>query len=549
MKKSLQHTFRIFALATIFVASLSLMSFDDTKDFETAKNLDIFYTLFSSISNSYVDEIAPGDLMTRTITEMLKTLDPYTNFIPEADVERYTIASKGEYGGIGASVTPRDGALMIMVIRENSPAHKAGLLLGDRIIEVDEHSILNKPMEESNQLLQGEAGSILQLVILRNGERKKISIERENIKINSVPYYCMISPEIGYVKLNEFSQNCSADVLTACKTLKSQNAKSLVLDLRDNPGGLLIEAIKIVNMFVAKGERIVYTKGQNKTENAKFSTLADPFDTEIPVVVLVNDRSASAAEIVAGALQDLDRAVIIGNQTFGKGLVQTRKELAHNCLLKVTTAKYYIPSGRCIQRLNYTKRDANGNPTVVPDSLQKTFFTRNHRPVKDGGGIIPDVILPIDSVPALLSSLKESFVFFDYINKNYSYRVTTHIRPQSFSLTEKDFLNFQKFCKQTKYSYTSASEKLLDSIALKAKKEQLNISLQLQTLRQQIDEQQANIFDKNKQQISKELESFIIRNLYFERGQVEFLIRNDSSIAQAQKYLTNKSLYNTILGK
>ena len=252
---------------------------------------------------------------------------------------------------------------------------------------------------------------------------------------------------------------------------------------------------------------------------------------------------------MAGALQDLDRAVIIGNQTFGKGLVQTRKELAHNCLLKVTTAKYYIPSGRCIQRLNYTKRDANGNPTVVPDSLQKTFFTRNHRPVKDGGGIIPDVILPIDSVPALLSSLKESFVFFDYINKNYSYRDTTHIRPQSFSLTEKDFRNFQNFCKQTKYSYTSASEKLLDSIALKAKKEQLNISLQLQTLRQQIDEQQANIFDKNKQQISKELESFIIRNLYFERGQVEFLIRNDSSIAQAQKYLTNKSLYNTILGK
>lgn len=549
MKKNLQHTFRIAALATIFMASLGLMSFDDTKDFETAKNLDIFYKLFSTISNSYVDEIAPGDLMTRTITEMLKTLDPYTNFIPEADVERYTVASKGEYGGIGASVTPRDGALMIMDIRENSPAHKAGLLLGDRIIEVDGHSILNKPMEESNQLLQGEAGSALQMVIIRNGERKNFSIERENIKITSVPYYSIISPEIGYIKLNEFSQNCSADVLAACKTLKSQNAKSLILDLRDNPGGLLIEAIKIVNIFVPKGERIVYTKGQNKTENSKFSTMADPFDTEIPVVILVNERSASAAEIVAGALQDLDRAVVIGKQTFGKGLVQTRKELPYNCLLKITTAKYYIPSGRCIQRLNYAKRDEKGIPTVVPDSLQKTFFTKNHRPVKDGGGIIPDVTVPSDSVSVLLSSLKESFVFFDYINKNYSYTDTTHIKPQSFSITEKDFQNFKNFCNQAKYSYTSPSEKLLDSIVEKAKKEHLNISLQLQTLRQQIDQQQAGIFDQNKQQISKELESFIIRNLYFERGQVEFLTRNDSFILEAEKYLTHNSLYNGVLHK
>ncbi len=549
MKKNLQHTFRIIGFTSIFIVSLGLMSFDDTKDFETAKNLDIFYNLFSTISNSYVDEIAPGDLMTRTITEMLKTLDPYTNFIPEADVERYTIASKGEYGGIGASVTPRDGTLMIMDIRENSPAHKAGLLLGDKIIEVDGHSIVNKPMEESNQLLQGEAGSTLQLVILRNGERKNFSIQRENIKITSVPYYSLISPEIGYIKLNEFSQNCSSDVLAACKNLKSKNAKSLILDLRDNPGGLLIEAIKIVNIFVPKGERIVYTKGQNKTENSKFSTMADPFDTEIPVVILVNEHSASAAEIVAGSLQDLDRAVVIGTQTFGKGLVQTRKELPHNCLLKITTAKYYIPSGRCIQRLNYAKRDEKGNPTVVPDSLQKTFFTKNHRPVKDGGGIIPDVTVSTDSVSALLSSLKESFVFFDYINKNYSYSDSTHIKPQSFSITEKDFQNFQTFCNQAKYNYTSPSEKLLDSIAEKAKKEHLNISLQLQTLRQQIDQQQSGIFDQNKQQISKELASFIIRNLYFERGQVEFLTRNDSFILEAEKYLTHNSLYNGVLHK
>ena len=539
---------RIISLTILFILPIGFMNYDDTKDFETAKNLDIFYSLFTEISNSYVDELAPGDIMERTITELLKTLDPYTNFIPESDVERFTVMTKGEYGGIGATISIRDSALMIMDIRENSPAHKAGLLLGDLIIEVDGHSILGKPYEESKQLLQGQAGTTQNLGILRNGEKKTFTIERANIKIGSVPYYGMLNDDFGYVKLNEFSQDCALDVFKACSDLKmNKNAKGLILDLRDNPGGLLIEAIKIVNMFVPKGERIVYTKGQNATENNKFSTISDPFDTEIPLVVLVNEFSASASEIVSGSLQDFDRAVVIGRQTFGKGLVQTRKELAHNCLLKITTSKYYIPSGRCIQKLDYAHRDANGEPTSVPDSLQKTFYTRNHRPVKDGGGIIPDIIMSETTKSDLLSDLKKKFVFYDFVNSNYSYKDTLTIKPSTFVFSESDYQKFIEFCQKKNYTYDSESEKKLAQFAEEANKENLDISSQISSLRKQIDQMQENLFTTDKEQIVKELESYIIRNIYFERGQIEYLTRDDSFIGKANDLLRDKDAYDTIL--
>ena len=506
---------RIFVLVFLFSSPLFLMSYDDTKDFETAKNLDIFYSLFSEISNSYVDELAPGDLMSRTINEMLKTLDPYTNYIPESDVERYTIMSKGEYGGIGASVTKRDNALMITDIQKNSPAQAAGIILGDKIVEIDGHSIINTPYDEAMQLLQGQMGTTMKLGIIRNGERKNFSIERKNIKINSVPYYGMLTPEIGYIKLNEFSQLCSVDVLKACKKLIGDDkAKGLVLDLRGNPGGLLIEAINIVNIFIPAGERIVFTKGQNKTENSKFSTQNEPFAPDIPLVVLVNDRSASAAEIVSGALQDLDRAVVIGNQTFGKGLVQTRKELAHNSLLKITTSKYYIPSGRC---------------------------------VKDGGGIIPDVTISKDSSSALLQDLLSKFVIFDFINTQYSQADTTSIKPETYVFTDEDYQKFITFCERTDYTFHSESEKILASFAKAADKEHLDISSQVSVLQKNIDKQQADLFQNDKAQISKEIESLVIRNLYAEEGQCKYLTRNDKFISEAKKYLTDSKLYNSVL--
>ncbi|MBR7035199.1 MAG: S41 family peptidase [Bacteroidales bacterium] len=538
----------ITRLTLVLLIPLLFLSYDDTKDFETAKNLDIFYSLFTEISNSYVDELAPGDIMGRTITEMLKTLDPYTNFIPESDVERYTMMTKGEYGGIGATVAERNNLLMIVDILDNSPAASSGLRVGDFIVEVDGHSIENQPSEESKELLQGQAGTTLRLGILRNGERKSFAIERKKIQLTSVPYYGMISNDFGYVKLNEFSQDCANDVLSACTELTTnKGAKGLVLDLRDNPGGLLIEAIKIVNMFVPKGERIVYTKGQNTTENSKFSTMAEPFNTTIPLVVLVNSHSASASEIVSGALQDLDRAVVIGEQTFGKGLVQTRKELSHNCLLKITTSKYYIPSGRCIQKLDYSHRDAQGNPTIVPDSLQRTFYTRNHRPVKDGGGIIPDVVVAEDTSSALLKTLTKEFVLFDFVNATYSAGDTALIRPKTFKFSDNDYKKFIDFYNTVQNSINSESEKSLKQLAEQAQKEQFNIAIDIQNLQKQIKAQRQTQLQSDKTKISNALEMLIIKHLYNERGLIEHRLNNDPYITTAQEYLQNSDRYKQVL--
>ena len=538
----------ITRLTLVLLIPLLFLSYDDTKDFETAKNLDIFYSLFTEISNSYVDELAPGDIMGRTITEMLKTLDPYTNFIPESDVERYTMMTKGEYGGIDATVAERNNLLMIVDILDNSPAASSGLRVGDFIVEVDGHSIENQPSEESKELLQGQAGTTLRLGILRNGERKSFAIERKKIQLTSVPYYGMISNDFGYVKLNEFSQDCANDVLSACTELTTnKGAKGLVLDLRDNPGGLLIEAIKIVNMFVPKGERIVYTKGQNTTENSKFSTMAEPFNTTIPLVVLVNSHSASASEIVSGALQDLDRAVVIGEQTFGKGLVQTRKELSHNCLLKITTSKYYIPSGRCIQKLDYSHRDAQGNPTIVPDSLQRTFYTRNHRPVKDGGGIIPDVVVAEDTSSALLKTLTKEFVLFDFVNATYSAGDTALIRPKTFKFSDNDYKKFIDFYNTVQNSINSESEKSLKQLAEQAQKEQFNIAIDIQNLQKQIKAQRQAQLQSDKTKISNALELLIIKHLYNERGLIEHRLNNDPYITTAQEYLQNSDRYKQVL--
>lgn len=538
----------IARLTLVLLIPLLFLSYDDTKDFETAKNLDIFYSLFTEISNSYVDELAPGDIMGRTITEMLKTLDPYTNFIPESDVERYTMMTKGEYGGIGATVAERNNLLMIVDILDNSPAASSGLRVGDFIVEVDGHSIENQPSEESKELLQGQAGTTLRIGILRNGERKSFAIERKKIQLTSVPYYGMISNNFGYVKLNEFSQDCANDVLSACTELTTnKGAKGLVLDLRDNPGGLLIEAIKIVNMFVPKGERIVYTKGQNTTENSKFSTMAEPFNTTIPLVVLVNSHSASASEIVSGALQDLDRAVVIGEQTFGKGLVQTRKELSHNCLLKITTSKYYIPSGRCIQKLDYSHRDAQGNPTIVPDSLQRTFYTRNHRPVKDGGGIIPDVVVAEDTSSALLKTLTKEFVLFDFVNATYSAGDTALIRPKTFKFSDNDYKKFIDFYNTVQNSINSESEKSLQQLAEQAQKEQFNIAIDIQNLQKQIKAQRQAQLQSDKTEISNALEMLIIKHLYNERGLIEHRLNNDPYITTAQEYLQNSDRYKQVL--
>jgi len=382
------------ATIVLVLSGFVLVSFDND-DFEIVKNLDIYYTLFRELNLIYVDETDAGKLVKTSIDQMLKSLDPYTVYIPESKLEDYKFMTTGQYGGIGALIRNSGDFTLIAEPYEDSPAMKAGLKAGDIIIEVDKKSIKGKDSDEISEVLKGQPNTPVDLLIERPGEENKFTktLIREEIKIKSVPYFDMLNEEIGYISLSQFTMNCSNDVKEALIDLKeNRNAKSIILDLRSNPGGLLMEAVKIANLFVEKDQEIVSTKGKVKQWNKTYKSTMPAYDSEIPIIVLVNSGSASASEIVSGAIQDLDRGVIVGQRTFGKGLVQATRDLSYNSKLKVTTAKYYIPSGRCIQALDYSNRNDDGSVGKIADSIITQFSTKNGRKVYDGGGIMPDII-------------------------------------------------------------------------------------------------------------------------------------------------------------
>lgn len=549
MKIVKTHIIRILFLSLLFVSPLMLTSYDDSKNFELAKNLDIFYSLFQELNTHYVDDIDAGELMSYAIDQMLESLDPYTNYIPESDVERFQMMTKGEYGGVGALIGRRDSCMMISEIFEGYPAHKAGLLPGDKIVKVDDRTIKGISQNDIHELLQGQPGTNLKLGIVRGGKKEiqTIIVKRENISMKSVPYYGIMDGNIGYVKLVGFTQNCSVELKNACIDLKSKGAKSIILDLRDNPGGLLVEAIQITNLFVEQNKKIVFTKGKNSISESTFFTKEAPWDTKIPLVVLVNENSASASEIVSGALQDLDRAVVIGKQTYGKGLVQTRRELAHNALLKVTTSKYYIPSGRCIQKMDYSKHLLRGKGEAMPDSLQRVFYTENKRPVKDGGGIVPDVKVSVDSISEFLQALFEKYIIEDYVNSNYSFADSTHISPQTFHITDAEYQKFIQYAKSNGFVFTSKSEELLILAKEEMENENIPISKEMKELEYSINSQQLTLFETNKKEIVYALESVIIQRIFFEKGKIKFQMYHDDVVDEAVKYLKNMSMYTNII--
>ena len=544
MKQFKTHIVRILFLALLFVSPILLTNFDDTKNFETAKHLDIFYSLFQELNTYYVDDIDPGELMSYGIDRMLEALDPYTRYIPESDVERFQMMTKGEYGGIGAMIGSRDSSMMISEIFEGFPAHKAGLLPGDKIISIDDRSIIGKDSDELHELLQGQPGTSIKLGIKRKGESgvKTFVIQRQTISMKSVPYYGMLENSVGYVKLTAFTQNCANEVKNACIDLKNKGAKSLILDLRENPGGLLMEAVQITNLFVEQGKKVVFTKGKNSISESVFYTKDIPFDTKIPLVVLVNENSASASEIVSGALQDLDRAVIVGKQTFGKGLVQTRRDLAHNSLLKITTSKYYIPSGRCIQKMDYSHHFL-----AARGIKEKVFYTLHKRPVKDAGGILPDVMVSTDSTSEFLKALFREYVLEDYVNANYSYKDTAHISSSNFRISEEEYKKFVQSANASGFEYISKSEELLKEVISQMKQERMSNSKQIQLLQAEINQHQSVLFETDKKQIKKELESLIIQRLYFEKGRIKHQTFEDEYLEQAKKYATNANLYSNII--
>ncbi|WP_321289617.1 S41 family peptidase [uncultured Sunxiuqinia sp.] len=543
------------SIAGLFlVASIVMTGFNrDEKLFLVDKNLDIYYTLVRELNLFYVDEINPTDLVKTSIDEMLGSLDPYTNYIPESDMEDFKFMTTGEYAGIGAMISKHGDQVIIAEPYEGFPAQKSGLKAGDILIEVAGKETEKMSTEDVSNLLKGPANKVVSVKIDRPGQKKNLEIDivREKIQIDAVPYYGMIDDEIGYIRLSNFTQNCGDEVKKAFTELKKQKgAKSLVLDLRSNPGGLLIEAVKIVNLFVPKGSEVVSTKGKVKQWDKTYKATENPIDTIMPMAVLVNRGSASASEIVSGALQDLDRAVIIGSRTFGKGLVQTTRDLSYNTKLKVTTAKYYIPSGRCIQALDYSHRNEDGSVGTIPDSLITEFTTKKGRKVYDGGGIVPDLKIDLDRLSSLSINLVRDFMIFDYATK-FANAKESIPSPEEFEISDEIFDDFKTFVKERKFSYQSETEEVFGELLKTAKSEKYYdvAEEQFEALKVKIGHELNKDLESFKEEIKEMLTDEIVTRYYYQKGAIKSALKDDKGLEKAKETLKNPQAFSKVFTK
>lgn len=513
----------------------------DEKLFQIDKNLDIYYTLIRELNTFYVDEINPNELVKSSIDKMLESLDPYTTYIPESEMEDFRFMTTGEYAGIGALIGKQGKHIIISEPYEGFPAQKSGLKAGDILLEVAGKSTATMNTEDVSNLLKGPANQAVKVKIQRPGDKKpfEVDIVREQIQIDAVPYYGMLDSKTGYIRLSNFTANCGDEVRKIFVELKEKHgAQSLILDLRSNPGGLLNEAVKIVNIFVPKGVEVVSTKGKVKQWDKVYNATEQPVDTVMPLAVLVNRGSASASEIVSGALQDLDRAVVIGTRTFGKGLVQTTRDLSYNTKLKVTTAKYYIPSGRCIQALDYSHRNEDGSVGVVPDSLISEFNTRKGRKVFDGGGVTPDVKLELDQVSSLTIQLVQQFMLFDFATE-YAYKNPTIAAPEDFTVTDDIYRGLEEFLKAKKFTYESETEKALDQMIETAKDEKYYdvAKSEFEALRARVGHELNKDLNTFRPEISEMLTDEIVSRYYYQKGAIRASIKTDKGIAKAREVL------------
>jgi carboxyl-terminal processing protease len=538
-------------ITVIVISAFTSYSFVDNY-FEISKNLDIFSTLFRELNTYYVDDTDPGKLMKKGIDSMLESLDPYTNYYPESEIEDYRFMTTGQYGGIGSQIRVKGEYIVISDPYEGYPAQKADLRAGDIILQVDVKSMKNKKSDDISKLLKGQPKTTVRLLIKREGEEKPFEkiITREEIKIKSVPYFGMINENTGYIRLTGFTENATNEVKDAFTELKTKNnIKSLVLDLRGNPGGLLNEAVNISNIFVNKGMDIVTTKGKLKDSEKIYKSINEPIDSNMPLVLLVNSGSASASEIVSGSLQDLDRGIIIGQRTFGKGLVQTTRPLSYNSQLKVTTAKYYIPSGRCIQALDYSHRNEDGSVGKVPDSLMKAFKTHNGRVVYDGGGILPDIVLEQEKYSNISAALAFSkMLIFDFATKYKSTHPT--IAPaKDFRLSETEFNDFVAFISDKDYQYSTKSEKTLTELKDNIVKEKYydDIKSEFEALKSKMSNNKKDDLVKNKKEITQLIEEEIVGRYYFQKGRTEARLVNDPEVAKAVSIINDSNTFASIL--
>lgn len=538
----------------VIVFAISFYSFkQDDKNFQIAKNLDIYYTLFRELNLFYVDDVEPNKLVKTSIDKMLESLDPYTNFIPEDDVEDFRFMTTGEYAGIGALISKQNGKIVIAEPYEGFPAQKSGLRAGDILLEVAGKSTEKLSTEDVSNLLKGPASKPVLVKIQRYGQKKTMDIEiiREKIQIDPVPYYGMLDKETGYIRLSNFTVDCTERVKIALIDLKEkQGAKSLVLDLRSNPGGLLMEAVRIANLFIPKGQEIVSTKGKVKQWDKVYMATENPVDTVIPIAVLVNRGSASASEIVAGAIQDLDRGMIIGTRTFGKGLVQTTRDLSYNAKLKITTAKYYIPSGRCIQALDYSHRNEDGSVGVVPDSLITKYTTKKGRIVFDGGGVVPDITVDDEVLSNLSMNLVTKSVIFDFAT--YFNSKTEKIdAPEVFSISPEVYTDFVQFVKNQDFKYESKTEEELDNLLEVAKKEKYyDISKdEFDKLKSKLGHNIDQDLEHFKPEISEMLADEIISRYYYQKGAIKAALRDDLDVKKALEVMHKPESYTSIFDK
>lgn len=518
--------------------------------FEVGKNLEIFNELYKDINIYYVDEVNPGELIGTGIEAMLESLDPYTTYIPESRMEDYRFMTTGQYGGIGAMIRKKKDGVVISEPYEGYPAMESGLRAGDLIMKVGGKDATGMSTEEVSTLLKGQAGTEVDVLISRNGAAaEKHVLTREEIKIPDVPYKGIIDTvhQVGYIKLNSFTQTAGQEVRNAFRELKEQGAKKMLLDLRGNGGGLLREAINIVNIWVPKGQTVVETKGKIDEWDKTYKTLSEPVDLEMPLVVLVDTGSASASEIVTGSLQDLDRAVVVGHRTYGKGLVQQTRDLFYNSKLKVTVAKYYIPSGRCIQKVDYAHHDSTGNAVIKADSTIRAFKTAGGRTVYDGRGIAPDIPVEPQMMPKLVGGLYRADLFFDFANQYY-WAHDSIPPPGKFEITDAIFQEFLKYVKENDFKYRTSSLDDLDDLVEDAKKERYYDQAKeaIEALRVELNPDQTQLLNRFKPEIEKVLKSELVGRYYFQTGRAKAMLGTDPAVMKALEVI-NGPIYKEVL--
>jgi len=535
----------------IFIPVLAVLIFFGTTAFkndffEIAKQIEIFTTLFKEINMNYVDDTNPGDLMDTAIKSMLDDLDPYTQFYNEQDVEASRINNAGDYTGIGAKVLTLQDKLVIVEPYKNYAADKAGLKAGDEIIKVDKVTVADFKDDAAN-LLQGAAGTEVTVTYKRQGKTNTVKIIRESLEIKAVPHYSMVDEKTGYVVLRKFNDKASSETIRAIKALKNQGATQLILDLRGNPGGLLHEAVNVTNIFVPKDQLVVTTKSKVKKYNKTYYTQREAIDTEIPLVVLIDGKSASASEIVSGALQDMDRAVVVGTRSFGKGLVQRPKPLTYGTQMKITISRYYTPSGRCIQALDYWNRDENGNATRTRQENYNAFKTRNGRNVFDGGGVEPDIEVEYSKLSTITKAISNENLVFNFATNYYYNNQIEDLK--NFTLSDADFRAFKNYIKSSGFNFETKTETALHNAILIAKEEALDteINSEYKALTKALQAYKTNAIDDNKTQLKALLTDEIIKRYFYSEGLYTYYTANNTEIKKALSVLNNPSQYASIL--